>query len=80
MMRIWDQEWRTYHVERAMRTIEAEFTEKDRQAFMQYAMEGRGVEETAASTQMSVAAVYQAKSRILRRLSELVAVQIKEEG
>lgn len=78
--RIWEEEWRTYHVQQAMRTIEVEFSEKDRMAFEQYANQGRSPQETADSLQISVDHVYRAKSRILARLSELVAVQIEEEG
>ncbi|MCP3980347.1 MAG: sigma-70 family RNA polymerase sigma factor [bacterium] len=77
---VWEEEWRTYHVEKAMRVIEAEFNEKDRLAFEQYATSGRGVQETARSLDMSVDRVYAAKSRILKRLTELVAQQIEEEG
>jgi RNA polymerase sigma-70 factor (ECF subfamily) len=78
--RLWEEEWRTHHVDRAMRRIEAEFSERDRLAFAQYAIEGRSADFTAAATGLSIDQVYQAKSRILRRLGELVAEQIEEEG
>ena len=77
--RIWEEEWRHHHVERAMRVIETEFGEKDRLAFEHYATQGRGAEETATMLGLSLAQVYQAKSRILRRLADLVASQVKQE-
>ena len=39
-----------------------------------------GTFSVSCHRRMSAAAVYQAKSRILSRLSELVAAQIEEEG
>lgn len=76
----WEEEWRQYHVRHAMRQLESEFNEQDRMAFSQYAVKGRPAAETAAELGMSVDQVYQAKSRILRRLSALIARQIEEEG
>lgn len=76
----WEAEWRQYHLRQAMRTITAEFNDSDQQAFQQYAIEGRGAQETAAALNLSVDQVYQAKSRILRRLSELVEQQVRDEG
>lgn len=77
---LWESEWRQYHLRLAMRTIETEFNEMDRIAFAHYAVEGRSVQETADALGMSVDQVYQAKSRILRRLSELIEQQVREEG
>jgi RNA polymerase sigma-70 factor (ECF subfamily) len=76
----WEAEWRQYHLRLAMRTIEEEFHDKDRAAFEAYALQGRGASEVAAELGISVDSVYQAKSRILKRLSELVALQVREEG
>ncbi|QOJ18797.1 MAG: sigma-70 family RNA polymerase sigma factor [Phycisphaeraceae bacterium] len=76
----WDLEWRQYHLRLAMRTIEIEFSEQDRQAFSLYAIDGRDARDTADELGLSVDQVYQAKSRILRRLSALVAEQVAEEG
>jgi RNA polymerase sigma-70 factor (ECF subfamily) len=76
----WETEWRQYHLRQAMRTVAAEFNAADRQAFQRYAVEGRDAGETAQHLQMSVDQVYQAKSRILRRLSELIDQQVQEEG
>jgi DNA-binding CsgD family transcriptional regulator len=45
-----------------------------------YGVEGRDAKETAKQLGMSVDAVYQAKSRIVRRLGQLIEHQIVEEG
>jgi len=76
----WETEWRQYHMRLAMRTIEAEFGPRDRAAFERYALRGEGVRETAEALGLSVDQVYQAKSRITRRLSEVISAQIEDEG
>ncbi len=76
----WENEWRQHHLRLAMRVIEAEFNEKDRAAFDAYALGGRGVLETAESLGISEDQVYQAKSRILKRLGQLIDTQVREEG
>jgi RNA polymerase sigma-70 factor (ECF subfamily) len=77
---IWEEEWRQYHIRLARRRIELEFSEADRAAFEAYALGGRDARETAQALGMSVDQVYQAKSRILKRLSELINQQVAEEG
>jgi RNA polymerase sigma factor (sigma-70 family) len=76
----WEAEWRRYHFRRAMRVIESEFSERDVRAFEMYAIDGREVREAAAEAGMSVDAVYQAKSRLLRRLTQVIEAQVAEEG
>jgi RNA polymerase sigma-70 factor (ECF subfamily) len=76
----WEAEWRQYHLRQAMKAIAAEFNESDRQAFERYALAGGDARETAEGLKMSVDQVYQAKSRILRRLSELIDQQVQDEG
>jgi RNA polymerase sigma factor (sigma-70 family) len=76
----WEAEWRQYHLRLAMSRIEMEFNEKDRAAFAAYAVGGCDAGQVAQELSMSTDAVYQAKSRILRRLSELIELQIAEEG
>lgn len=78
--RIWEDEWRQYHVLHAMATIESEFNEVDQRAFHLYAMDGRDATVTAAELHMTVDQVYQAKSRIFKRLKQVVAEQVDEEG
>ena len=77
---VWEQEWRQYHVRQAMQRLEAEFNEDDRMAFSQYAMRGLAAAVVAEALGLSLDQVYQAKSRILRRLSSLIAEQIEDEG
>jgi RNA polymerase sigma-70 factor, ECF subfamily len=76
----WEAEWRQYHLRLAMGTIRAEFNSTDIAVFESYVGAGRGADEVAAELGISVDRVYQAKSRILKRLSELIAAQVEEEG
>ena len=76
----WETEWRRYHLRLAMRAIEVEFNARERRAFELYGVAGRPVNEVARTTGLSVEHVYAAKSRIVKRLGELVADQVREEG
>jgi RNA polymerase sigma-70 factor (ECF subfamily) len=76
----WEAEWRQYHVRQAMRVITVEFNAADRQAFQRYAVEGREVKAVAEELSLSVDQVYQAKSRIMKRLTELIEQQVGDEG
>lgn len=78
--RIWEREWRSHHLRRAMRTIEVEFSEINRHAFMLLTVNGRTARETAEALGISESQAYQAKSRILGRLSDLIEQQVGEEG
>ena len=69
-----------YRLGQAMGTIEAEFGEADRAAFRLYALSQRSAPETAEALGMSVDQVYQAKSRIMARLSTIIEAQIADEG
>jgi len=55
---------------RALALLQTEFAEPTWQAFWQLVIDGRTPAEVAQRLGMSVAAVYQAKSRILRRLRQ----------
>ncbi len=77
---VWEAEWRHYHIRQAMRLIEVEFREKDRAAFEAYAVAGEDAGEVAASLGISVDQVYQAKSRIMKRLAQIIEQQVREEG
>ncbi len=76
----WELEWRQYHFRRAMQVIDSEFSESDRRAFRLYGVEGRPAPEVAELLGLSVDSVYQAKSRVLRRLSSVIDEQVREEG
>ena len=56
----------------ALETIRAEFEARSWQAFWQTAVEGRAPAHVASDLDMSVAAVYMAKSRVLRRLRQVL--------
>ncbi|MCG3126215.1 MAG: hypothetical protein CHACPFDD_01045 [Phycisphaerae bacterium] len=77
---VWEYEWRQYHLRQAMRVVDAEFNEVDRQAFQRYALESANPHDAAGALSISVEHVYQVKSRIVRRIAELIEQQIQDEG
>ncbi len=77
---VWEHQWRQYHLRMAMRVIDAEFGETNRKAFRRYAVEGGDARQTAEELGMSLDQVYQAKSRITKRLGQLIDRQVQEEG
>ena len=76
----WEQAWRQHHVRRALERVEHEVNERTLAAFNLFVLEGRSADETAELLGISVDVVYQAKSRLLKRLSDVVADQVREEG
>lgn len=76
----WEAEWRQYHLRSAMRTVKAEFNTSDLAAFEAYAVGGESPDAVASRLGVSVDSVYQAKSRVLRRLSQVISQQVEEEG
>jgi RNA polymerase sigma-70 factor (ECF subfamily) len=76
----WEQQWRQHHTRLAMKTVESEFNATDLEAFQRYALLQHDVQAVARDLKVSVDSVYQAKSRIVRRLSKLIADQVAEEG
>lgn len=76
----WESEWRQYHMRTALKRIAAEFSDSDRQAFDLYAVNGLDANETAKKLGISIDSVYQAKSRIVRRLGEIIEMQVSQEG
>ncbi len=76
----WEMEWRQYHLRRAMHVIDQEFNASDRAAFAAYAIRGEDADKTAQNLNMTIDQVYQAKSRILKRLKNLIQTQVQEEG
>ncbi len=77
---LWEDEWRQHHLRQAMKAIAVEFNSADRAAFEAYVVEGRSVADVTSSLELSASQVYQAKSRILKRLTELIEKQISVEG
>ncbi len=78
--KVWESEWRQYHLRLAMTVVEREFNVTDRAAFDAYAIRGEKAETTARSLGISTDQVYQAKSRILKRLGTLIEDQVQVEG
>ena len=66
----WEHEWRLHRLRWALRSVADEFEEKTLNAFHLHALAGLSVEETADKLQLSKASVYQAKSRVLKRVKE----------
>lgn len=76
----WEEEWRANHVRRAMQVIEVEFSGAQLRAFQRYAVDRSEAQAVAEALKLTVNQVYQAKSRILKRLTELVQEQVDDEG
>jgi RNA polymerase sigma-70 factor (ECF subfamily) len=76
----WEAEWRQHHLRTAMQRVRTEFRATDLLAFDLLTRERRDARSVGAELGISVDAAYQAKSRILRRLRELVAEQVAAEG
>lgn len=64
---------KTTVTQRVMATVEAEFEPKTWKAFWMTTVEGLSAGEVAAVIEISAASVYQAKSRVLRRLRQRLA-------
>lgn len=77
---LWEIEWRQYHMRRAMKTVQSDFAERDLLAFEAYVQLGKSAEDVATDFGLSVQTVYQIKTRVLRRLSAVIAVQVEDEG
>ncbi|MBK9385557.1 MAG: sigma-70 family RNA polymerase sigma factor [Planctomycetes bacterium] len=76
----WEVEWRQHHLRTAMERVRAEFRGTDLRAFQLLTSGPRDARSVAAELGISVDSAYQAKSRILKRLRELVAEQVEAEG
>ena len=69
----WEREWQFHRLRWAMRTIAAEFEPITLKAFELHVLAGWPVPETAEELGLSKASVYQARSRVLKRLKEQLA-------
>lgn len=76
----WESQWRQHHVRNAMVVVEAEFKDSDLEAFRRYALLEQEAAGVAESLGMSVESVYQAKSRIMKRLAHAIESQVADEG
>lgn len=68
LSKAWDREHDEHVVRRLLVLLEDEFTAKTLQAFRRQVFEGIEAEAVAAELEMSLGAVYVAKSRVLARL------------
>ena len=69
----WEREWQLHRLRWAMRSIAGEFEQITLQAFELHVLAGRPVAETAVQLGLNPASVYQARSRVLKRLKERLA-------
>ncbi len=63
---------------RALDQVRAEFEDRSWQAFWRVAVDGRRAADVAAELKISVNAVYVARSRILRRLRDILGPDLVE--
>jgi RNA polymerase sigma-70 factor, ECF subfamily len=76
----WESEWRQYHLRQAMMVLRSEVRATDLRAFEAITQGQRDARQVALELGISVDSVYQIKSRVLRRLRELIATQVADEG
>ena len=68
----WDQEYQRRVFQWAAEQVRADFGEGNWQAFWLSAVEGKSAKDISATLNMSVGAIYVAKSRVLARIKETV--------
>lgn len=68
----WDAAWRRQLFQTAAQQVQADFSAVTWQAFWQTAVDGRPGQEVAAELGLSIAAVYLAKSRVMKRVKEQI--------
>lgn len=66
----WENEWRAHRLRWALRVIAAEVEPVTLEAFKLHVLEDKPVADTASQLGISTASVYQAKSRVLKRVKE----------
>ena len=66
----WEREWQLHRLRWALRAIAADVGPTTLEAFRVHVLAGRSAHETADQLGMSTASVYQAKSRILKRVRD----------
>jgi RNA polymerase sigma-70 factor, ECF subfamily len=71
LSRLWDQKHHTHVLARLLELSEGKFEPSTAQAFRRVALEGASPQEVAAELNLSVPAVYIAKSRVLRYLRDV---------
>lgn len=66
----WEQEYRDHLMQRALEIMQNEFEPKTWKACWEFTVSGRKASDVAAELGMTEAAVFMAKSRVLKRLRE----------
>lgn len=66
----WEQEYNAFLVARAMQLMRQHFSPQTWRACLATVMDGRSAADVAAELKISEASVYQARSRVLRRLRD----------
>lgn len=69
----WEREWQLHRLRWALRSIADEFEPQTLKTFEVHVLGGESVETTAEKVGLSRDSVYQAKSRVLKRLKERLA-------
>lgn len=64
----WEREWRMHRLRWALRSVASEFEENTMKAFELHVLGGLAADETAQEMGISKASVYQAKTRVLKRV------------
>jgi RNA polymerase sigma-70 factor (ECF subfamily) len=64
----WEREWRMHRLRWALRSIAGEFEQNTMKAFELHVLGGLSADETATEIGISKASVYQAKTRVLKRV------------
>lgn len=76
----WDEAWQRHHLEVAMGRIEGEVSPRDRAIFAAVAVAGRSAPDVATEFGLSVDAVHQVRSRVMRRLRDVVSELVAAES
>lgn len=75
----WEREWQLHRLRWCLRSIAKEFEPLTLEAFRLHVLAGWTVESTAELLSMSEASIYQAKSRVLKRLKARLATTDPDE-
>jgi len=66
----WEREWQLHRLRWALRKVAPEFEEGTLRAFQLHVLNGESAEQTAEQLGINKTSVYQAKSRVLRRVKD----------
>lgn len=75
----WEREWQLHRLRWGLRSITGEFEPSTLQAFRLHVLGDWSVDDTAKHLGLSRASVYQAKSRVLKRLKERIESSLDDD-